>query len=222
MELVVAHKGKKSWRCRVRGHEAHSSLTPLRRQCRADRVRDRHLPRPTWRASSATRAATTTPTTSLTRRCTSASSAAAPPSTSCRATAMFDFEIRHLPFDDPDALFADVQAYARALSAGDARGRARRPTSSSTRCRRCPASTRTATSAIAATRPRLQRDARASARCRSAPRRALFHGATIPTIICGPGHIAQAHQPNEWVALEQLARCEAFMQRLADRICVRA
>ena len=28
MELVVAHKGKKSWRCRVRGHEAHSSLTP--------------------------------------------------------------------------------------------------------------------------------------------------------------------------------------------------
>ena len=29
MELVVAHKGKMSWRCRVRGHEAHSSLTPL-------------------------------------------------------------------------------------------------------------------------------------------------------------------------------------------------
>src|SRR4029077_8133554 len=28
MQLVVAHKGKKSWRCRVRGHEAHSSLTP--------------------------------------------------------------------------------------------------------------------------------------------------------------------------------------------------
>ncbi len=29
MELVVAHKGKKGWRCRVRGLEAHSSLTPL-------------------------------------------------------------------------------------------------------------------------------------------------------------------------------------------------
>ncbi len=47
----------------------------------------------------------------------------------------------------------------------------------------------------------------------------LFHNAAIPTIICGPGHIAQAHQPNEWVALEQLARCEAFMRRLADRVC---
>ena len=28
MQLVVAHKGKKAWRCRIRGHEAHSSLTP--------------------------------------------------------------------------------------------------------------------------------------------------------------------------------------------------
>ncbi|HEY5307146.1 MAG TPA: M20/M25/M40 family metallo-hydrolase, partial [Casimicrobiaceae bacterium] len=28
MQLVVAHKGKKGWRCRVRGFEAHSSLTP--------------------------------------------------------------------------------------------------------------------------------------------------------------------------------------------------
>ena len=36
---------------------------------------------------------------------------------------------------------------------------------------------------------------------------ALFHNAAIPTVICGPGHIAQAHQPNEWIALEQLELC---------------
>jgi acetylornithine deacetylase len=39
-------------------------------------------------------------------------------------------------------------------------------------------------------------------------------------VICGPGHIEQAHQPNEWVSLEQLARCEAFMRRLAEHVCV--
>ena len=33
---------------------------------------------------------------------------------------------------------------------------------------------------------------------------ALFHQAGVPTIVCGPGHIAQAHQPNEWVELAQL------------------
>jgi acetylornithine deacetylase/succinyl-diaminopimelate desuccinylase-like protein len=42
----------------------------------------------------------------------------------------------------------------------------------------------------------------------------------IPAVICGPGHVAQARQPNEWVSLAQLAQCEAFMQRLADRACV--
>ena len=48
----------------------------------------------------------------------------------------------------------------------------------------------------------------------------LFHNAGVPTIVCGPGHIAQAHQPNEWVTLEQLAWCERFMRKLADEMCV--
>ena len=43
----------------------------------------------------------------------------------------------------------------------------------------------------------------------------LFKNAGIPTVVCGPGSIRQAHQPDEYVSLEQLARCEAFMQGLA-------
>jgi acetylornithine deacetylase len=43
----------------------------------------------------------------------------------------------------------------------------------------------------------------------------LFKRAGIPTVVCGPGHIVQAHQPDEFVSLEQLARCEAFLQGLA-------
>ena len=39
------------------------------------------------------------------------------------------------------------------------------------------------------------------------------------TVVCGPGNIEQAHQPNEWVSIEQLARFEAFMERLAERLC---
>jgi acetylornithine deacetylase len=45
-----------------------------------------------------------------------------------------------------------------------------------------------------------------------------YQGADIPTIICGPGHIAQAHQPDEWIAQEQLDACDAFIRRLADRV----
>lgn len=34
------------------------------------------------------------------------------------------------------------------------------------------------------------------------------------TVVCGPGDIAQAHQPDEWISLEQFAAGEAFMDRL--------
>ncbi len=46
----------------------------------------------------------------------------------------------------------------------------------------------------------------------------LYQQAGIPTIVCGPGHIAQAHQPNEWIAQDQLAACDAFIRRLAGRL----
>lgn len=43
----------------------------------------------------------------------------------------------------------------------------------------------------------------------------LFKNAGIPTVVCGPGSITQAHQPDEYVTLEQLARCEQFLRGLA-------
>jgi acetylornithine deacetylase len=44
----------------------------------------------------------------------------------------------------------------------------------------------------------------------------LFQAMGVPSVICGPGDIAQAHRPNEFVALEQLAQCEAFMNRILE------
>ena len=38
-------------------------------------------------------------------------------------------------------------------------------------------------------------------------------------VVCGPGDIAQAHQPDEFLSLEQLAAGEAFMDRLLDTLC---
>ncbi len=44
----------------------------------------------------------------------------------------------------------------------------------------------------------------------------LFQQAGFSTVICGPGDIAQAHQPNEFITLEQMAAGEAFLLRVAD------
>jgi acetylornithine deacetylase len=45
----------------------------------------------------------------------------------------------------------------------------------------------------------------------------LFQRANIPTIVCGPGSIEQAHRANEFVAIEQLQQCEAFLLSLAQK-----
>jgi acetylornithine deacetylase len=44
----------------------------------------------------------------------------------------------------------------------------------------------------------------------------LFQEAGVPSVICGPGSIDQAHRPDEYVALSQLKECEAFLLKLAD------
>jgi acetylornithine deacetylase len=42
----------------------------------------------------------------------------------------------------------------------------------------------------------------------------LFQAAGIPAVVCGPGSIEQAHQPNEFIALTQIDACVDFLRRL--------
>ena len=215
MELVVAHKGKKAWRCRVRGFEAHSSLTPsgvnaVQIACeivayiakRAREFRDAGKRDDAYDVPYTTAHVGTirggTALNIVPRDCT------------------FDFEIRHLPFDDPDRFIRDVEQFAAgflpAMHAVDA-GTYIEFDDLST----LPGFDTHDGSEVTA----LGHACNATQEVGKVPfgtEASLFHGASIPTIICGPGHIAQAHQPNEWVSLDQIARCEAFMQRLVDRL----
>ncbi|MBM3489353.1 MAG: acetylornithine deacetylase [Alphaproteobacteria bacterium] len=45
-----------------------------------------------------------------------------------------------------------------------------------------------------------------------------FQAAGIPTIVCGPGNIREAHKPDEYLELSQLDLCADFLRRLADRL----
>ena len=38
----------------------------------------------------------------------------------------------------------------------------------------------------------------------------------VPTVVCGPGDIAQAHQPNEFILASQITACEGFMRRMTE------
>jgi acetylornithine deacetylase len=43
-----------------------------------------------------------------------------------------------------------------------------------------------------------------------------FQEVGISTVLCGPGSISEAHQPNEYIEVDQIAACETFLLRLAD------
>lgn len=42
----------------------------------------------------------------------------------------------------------------------------------------------------------------------------FFEQAGILSLVCGPGDIAQAHQPNEWIAVSELHAADRFLARL--------
>lgn len=46
----------------------------------------------------------------------------------------------------------------------------------------------------------------------------IFAAKGIPTVVCGPGSITQAHKPNEFIAQEQVLRCENFVDRLLEKM----
>jgi acetylornithine deacetylase len=46
-----------------------------------------------------------------------------------------------------------------------------------------------------------------------------FHRAGIATVVIGPGSVEQAHKPNEYVTLEQIAQCERFLGQLKEAMC---
>ena len=114
MRLVVAHKGKRSYRCRVRGHEAHSSLTP--RGVNAVQVACEIVTFLTqmgrrFRERGGFDAAYDVPYTTVHTGVIRGGTALNIVPRDCS----FDFEFRHLPFDDPEALLAEARRFAATL-----------------------------------------------------------------------------------------------------------
>jgi acetylornithine deacetylase len=46
----------------------------------------------------------------------------------------------------------------------------------------------------------------------------LIQNIDIPTVICGPGSIEQAHKPDEFCPIDQIAQCDAFIERLRGKL----
>jgi acetylornithine deacetylase len=213
MQPIIAHKGTHRFRCAVRGREAHSSyvthgvnaieyaarLVVYIRQI-ADRLaqiekRDYGF---------------TVPYSTLSTGLIRGGIAANVVPKDCE----FHFDMRTLPQASPDALYQEIRTYAEVL------GREMRSIDPQSGIDLVWASqtvglAASETDAIVQWAMQLSNKSTVG-KVSYGTEAGLFQRMGVPTVICGPGDIAEAHRPNEFVALEQLAQCEAFMNRILD------
>ena len=130
----------------------------------------------------------------------------------------FDFEFRHLPGDDPEALFAEFKTYIDTRLVPEMRAVHPDTGFTITPLSALPALDNGPEGEVVGLAQELSGNDDIG-KVSFGTEGSQFQRAGIPTVVCGPGSIEQAHKPNEYVAIEQVAKCEQFMRRLMDRVC---
>jgi acetylornithine deacetylase len=211
MQPIIAHKGTHRFRCAVHGREAHSSyvthgvnaieyaarLVVFIRQL-ADRLaqleqRDYGF---------------TVPYSTLSTGLIQGGIAANVVPKDC----VFQFDMRTLPQAKPDALYQEIRGYAEMLAA-EMRGIDASAGIDLQWVSQTVGLAAAESDAIVQWAMQLSRNPTVG-KVSYGTEAGLFQKMGVPTVICGPGDIAEAHRPNEFVALDQLAQCESFMERI--------
>ncbi len=213
MQPIIAHKGTHRFRCAVHGREAHSSyvthgvnaieyaarLVVYIRQL-ADRLAQ--IERRDY--------GFTVPYTTLSTGLIQGGIAANVVPKDC----VFQFDMRTLPQASPEALYAEIRTYAEALAK---EMRTVDPESGIDLkwVSQTVGLAAAESDAIVQWAMKLSRNTTVG-KVSYGTEAGLFQKMGVPTVICGPGDIAEAHRPNEFVALDQLAQCEIFMDRILE------
>ncbi|MFO1062043.1 MAG: acetylornithine deacetylase [Dongiaceae bacterium] len=128
-----------------------------------------------------------------------------------------EFEIRHLAADDPEALLERLRAHGRALAGHHHAGFPEAAVEVAARSS-YPGLDTPSDAAVVDLVAGLVGERRLG-KIDFGTEGGLFHRRlAVPTVICGPGSIGVAHQPDEHLAPADLARCDAMLDRLIDRI----
>lgn len=128
-----------------------------------------------------------------------------------------DFEIRNLAGDDPQAILARIRAGAERIAA-QARRRVPEAGIDIEVTNTYPGLDTPADAQVVGLARSLA-GASQTTKVAFGSEGGLFSGRLgIPTVVCGPGSMAQGHKPDEFVSAEQLARCDAMLAALLDRL----
>ncbi|WP_284336141.1 acetylornithine deacetylase [Comamonas sp. NoAH] len=216
MQPVVAHKGINVWRCKVHGKAVHSSLTPrgsnaieyaARLICRIRDVAD------SFKAQGPYDTLFDVPYTTVTTNQISGGIAVNTLPELCE----FAYEFRNLPGMAPDGIQAQVEAYVHNELLPRMRQEFADARIEFESIANAPAFDSAETEAISQLVQALTGD-HEKRKVAYATEAGLFQQAGIPTVVCGPGAIANAHKANEYVEVAQLQRCETFLRKLAQSL----
>ncbi|MGH8788316.1 MAG: acetylornithine deacetylase [Cupriavidus necator] len=218
MRVIVAHKGINAYRCCVRGQAAHSSLTPrgvnaieyaARLICFIRDIADE------FKANGPYDQAFDVPYTTAQTGTIQGGIAL----NTIPALCEFVFEFRNLPGVDPEAIYARIQAYANDVLLPKMRAEHADAGLTLSKVAAAPSLDVAEQEAITQLVRALTAD-RDTNKVAYGTEAGLFQRAGIPAVVCGPGDIQQAHKPDEFVSLEQLAACEAFLHKVVDSLRV--
>ena len=218
MRVIIAHKGKTSYRCHVRGFEAHSSLAPdgvnaiefaaeliAHMKAMARRIAKEGPFDPLFDI----------PHTTIHTGTIQGGTVINIVPKDCH----FEFEIRYLPEQRAETYLAEIESFIRdqlepeMKAISEAAGFEITIKSAMPGLNMDPGDD-------AVNFVKLLAGQNDHAKVAFGTEAGLFQQtAGVPTVVCGPGSVNQAHKPNEFIDLEQISKCETFMGRLLEQVC---
>jgi acetylornithine deacetylase len=212
MQVVTGHKGKLSTRCHVHGFECHSALAPkgvnaveiaaelvARLRQLARRMQDEGPFDPAFDP----------PFTTVHTGMIQGGTALNIVPKDCT----FETEIRNLPTHDPEPLLAELQQYADEMLLPEMRKVSKEAGIWWEALPGYPGLVGKEEGDVVRLAQALS-GSHESGRVSFGTEAGLFQRAGVPAVVCGPGSIEQAHKPNEYISLEQIARGEKFIAEL--------
>ncbi|EJL72298.1 acetylornithine deacetylase ArgE [Variovorax sp. CF313] len=212
MQVMVAHKGVNLFRCRVHGKAAHSSLTPqgcnaieyaARLICRIRSLADR------MKAEGPYDKFYDVPFTTMSTNQIVGGIAMNTVPEFCE----FTYEFRNLPGMSPEMIQAKVERYVRYQLLPRMRLEYAEASIEIDAGPTAPFLDASEQAAITTLVRALAQD-KATRKAAYGTEGGQFQAAGIPSVVCGPGHIEQAHKPDEFVEISQLKSCEDFLRKL--------
>lgn len=212
MQVVIAHKTGRPMRVVVRGHEVHSSLRPS--GVSAIEEAAKLIVKINEIGQRLARRADLDPLFSVPFSTTSVGVIRGGTVRNIVAgECVVDFDLRCVPGDDPIAIVAEIEAYAREVLEPPMKAIAPEAGFIFEELALVPGLDTAADAPVTVLAKRLA-GRNDHAKVAYGTEAGLFQEIGIPTVIVGPGSIEQAHKPDEYVEAAELEKADAFVQRL--------